>query len=64
MCEKRDTRPETVLKQNKIKARVLLTENHVSTSLKCQIKPLDIVWNYYLWQIKMNLGSFQMMQLF
>ena len=38
MCRKRDTWPETVLKEKINPARVMSTGNHVSTSLKWQMQ--------------------------
>ena len=40
---KRYTQPETVLKRNKIPASGMLTGNHVPTSLKWKMQPLDLV---------------------
>ena len=52
---KRYTWTETFLKESKIPARILLTVNHVSTSLKWKMNPSGLVWNYYLCLIKINL---------
>ena len=48
--KKREAFTETILKENKIPANVLLTRNHVSEILKWKTQTLDLMCNYYLWK--------------